>query len=73
METGTGPTGDRQMILISNDMTRAEVLKVWDENTADLVDAMIAANIDPDKPETKTQDIIDVIRNWIEAGDECAA
>ena len=61
------------MILISNDMTRAEVLKVWDENTADLVDAMIAANIDPDKPETKTQDIIDVIRNWIEAGDECAA
>ena len=61
------------MAFISKDMTREEVLKVWQENTFDLIDAMIEANIDPDKPETKTQDIIDVIIAWIESGDECAA
>jgi KaiC/GvpD/RAD55 family RecA-like ATPase len=69
--------GDRKkenekMIYISNDMTREEVLKVWQDNSFDLIDAMIDADVDPDKPETKTQDIIDVIRNWIEVGDECA-
>jgi hypothetical protein len=60
------------MIFISSDMSREEVLKVWQDHTFDLVDAMIEASVDPDKPETKTQDIIDVIRNWIESGDECS-
>lgn len=61
------------MIMISRDMTREEALKVWEENTLDLCDAFIAKNIDPDKPETETSAIIEVIIDWIQAGDECAA
>lgn len=61
------------MIMISRDMTRAEALAVWNENMDDLVDAFIAADVDPDQPGTPTAAIIEVIIAWIHEGDECAA
>lgn len=60
------------MTLITENTTRAELLAIWAENTADLVDAFIAAGVDPDMESTPTEAIRDVIVGWIEAGDECA-
>jgi hypothetical protein len=60
-------------MFITAKTSRDELLQIWADNTADLVDAFIAANVDPDHPITKTDDIRAVIVGWIEAGDECAA
>ena len=61
------------MTYITDATTREELLAIWNENTADLVDAFIAAGVDPDQADTPTEAIRDVIVAWIEAGDECAA
>lgn len=60
------------MTFITNETTREQLLAIWNENTTDLVDAFIAANVDPDDANTSTDAIRAVIVAWIEAGDECA-
>ena len=53
--------------------TREQLIQAWNANTAEMVDAFIAAGVDPDQAETPTEAIRTVIHAWIEAGDECAA
>jgi hypothetical protein len=60
-------------MLITETTSREDLLNVWNENTLDMVDAFIAAGVDPDQPETSTDAIRAVIVKWIEDGDECAA
>lgn len=60
------------MFYIDENTDRAELLRIWDHNTADLVDAFVAAGVDPDDPATSTDAIRDVIVQWISDGDECA-
>jgi hypothetical protein len=60
-------------MFITATTSRQDLLTIWNENTLDLVDAFIAAGVDPDLPQTETDAIRDVIVAWIEAGDECAA
>ena len=60
------------MTFITENTTKAELLAIWHENTGELVDAFIAAGIDPDAPETTADEIRGVIVQWIEDGDECA-
>ena len=61
------------MFLITDEMTREQLIDVWHENIGDLVDAFIAAGVDPDHSDSTADQIRDVISAWIEAGDECAA
>lgn len=60
-------------MFISQTTTRDELLAIWHDNIGELVDAFIAAGVDPDLPETSTDAIRAVLVAWIEAGDECAA
>jgi hypothetical protein len=60
------------MTFITETTSRDELLAIWAANTNDLVDAFIAAGIDPDEEATPTEAIRSVIVNWIEDGDECA-
>jgi len=59
--------------MITEHTTKTELLQIWNDNINDLVDAFIAANIDPDAEETTADQIRDVICQWIADGDECAA
>ncbi len=59
-------------MFIDTNTSREDLIKTWNENVAELVDAFIEADVDPDLPETTTEAIREVIISWIEAGDECA-
>ena len=61
------------MTFITNETARDELLAIWNANTNELVDAFIAAGVDPDRAETSTAEIRAVIVAWIESGDECAS
>ena len=52
---------------------RAELVTAYLNNLGEMVDAFIAANIDPQDDATETEAIRAVIQQWIEDGDECAA
>ncbi len=59
--------------MITQETTREELVACWHANLGEMVDAFIAANVDPDDPSTETEEIRRVIIQWIEDGDECAA
>ncbi len=59
-------------MFIDTNTSREDLIKTWNENVAELVDAFIEADVDPDLPETTTEAIREVIISWVEAGDECA-
>ena len=61
------------MLFLSETTTKEELLAFWSENTADLVDAFIAADVDPDAPETTADEISAVLVQWVADGDECAS
>jgi hypothetical protein len=52
--------------------TKDELLAFWIANTNELIDAFIAANVDPDLPETTADEIRAVLIQWCVDGDECA-
>jgi hypothetical protein len=62
-----------KQMFITETTSRADLLKVWNENTSEMLGAFLAANVDPDLDSTPTEDIRRVILQWIEDGDECAA
>lgn len=63
----TGP------LYLTEATTKEELLAFWNANTGELVDAFIAANVDPDAPETTADEIRAVLVQWCADGDECAA
>lgn len=60
-------------MFIDANTSREVLMQAWNEHCVDMVDTAIRMNIDPDMPETGTEDIRRLILTWIEAGDECAA
>ena len=60
-------------MMITEATTRQELIAVWHDNMSDLMDAFLAADVDPDLDTTPTDAIRNVIVSWIEAGDECSA
>ncbi len=59
------------MTFIDHNTPRDVLVKLVDENLNDIIDAFIQAGVDPRKETTPTEDIFDVIVQWIEDGDEC--
>lgn len=57
---------------ITSASTKQDLLQIWNDNTADLVDAFIAAGVDPDDESATAEEIYLVIQQWINDGDECA-